>query len=120
MRFLGNYSDPSERDRVSRLLEAHGIPTYRQGGLTFGEEPRALFVTFDEQYDDAVALLSDKNHRVRNRVDMKIFWKAKGIDGLTLELKYALLILIGVALLFACVVAAAWWQGVPIWPRRYS
>src|SRR5690349_12600812 len=120
MRFLGNYNDPAERAKVSALLEAHGIPTYKQGGLTFGEEPRALFVCFDDQYEDAIALLSNENHRVRRRIDMKLFSKAKRIDGLSLELKCALLILAGVALLFACVLAAAWWQGVSIWPRGYS
>src|SRR5689334_23384663 len=114
MRFLGNYSDPDERARVSRLLESHGIPIYRQGGLTFGEEPRAIFVCVDEQYDDAIALLSDQHHNVRRRLDIKAYAKARRTDFLALELKYALLILVGVVLLVAGLVAAAWWRGVRI------
>jgi hypothetical protein len=117
MRFLGNFHDPDERTRVRNLLESHGIPVFRQGGLSFGLSRHALFVCLNEQYSDALALLENESHEVRNPVNIEQFEKAERTSGLQLELKYALLVLLGIVLIWAAVVAIAWWQGIPIMLR---
>jgi hypothetical protein len=117
MRLLGNFHDPDERTRVANLLESHGVPVFWQGGLSFGLSRYALFVCLDEQYSDALALLTNENHEVRNPVNIEQFEKAERTFGLKLELKYALLVLLGIVLIWAAVVALAWWQGAPIMVR---
>jgi hypothetical protein len=117
MRLLSNFHDPDERTRVGNLLESHGIPVFRQGGMSFGLSRHALFVCLDEQYSDALALLKNANHEVRNPVNIEQFEKAEQTFGLNTELKYGLLILLGIVLICAAVVAIAWWQGTPIMVR---
>ncbi|HEV7490234.1 MAG TPA: hypothetical protein VGO25_05475 [Rhodanobacteraceae bacterium] len=60
-----------------------------------------MFVCINEQYDDAIALLANENHEVRDPVDVDQFEMAERTSGLQLELKYALLVLLGIVLIWA-------------------
>jgi len=116
MRFLGRINEFAERQRIRDLLESRGIPVFEQQGR-WTPAGRALFVCINEQYDDAVALLANADHEVRDPVDIEQFEKAERTTGLQQTLNYALLALLAVALMWAAVVAVAWWQGKPIFIR---
>lgn len=113
MRFLDRIYDPGERQRIRDLLEGRGIPVFEEQGR-WTPAGRALFVCINAQYDDAIALLANENHEVRDPVDVTQFENAERTSGLQQALKYALLALLGIVLIWAAVVAVAWWQGASI------
>ncbi|MGD2118644.1 MAG: hypothetical protein PVG66_09805 [Chromatiales bacterium] len=67
-------------------LEAHGIPAVIQGTETARMiipalllEP-TLWVYLDEQFDDAVHLISNPDHRVTTGIDVEAFYAAQGSE----------------------------------------
>ena len=70
MRLIAQINDPEERGRVRTLLEDNGIPVFQQQGY---RDPgaKATFVCIASQYDDAIALLANPNHEVREPVDVQ-------------------------------------------------
>ena len=72
MRFLGRISDSGERQRIRSLLESNGIPVFEQL-WRWAPLGTAMFVCINEQYDDAIALLANENHEVRDPVDIEQF-----------------------------------------------
>jgi len=64
VRLIAQLNDPSERERVRTLLEDNGIPDFQQRGYR-APGAKATFVCIDAQYDDALALLANPNHQVR-------------------------------------------------------
>jgi hypothetical protein len=112
MRLLAYVDSAAERDRLTWLLESRGIPTFHQSGArsVLGRIAArgALFVCINAQYDDAVALLANENHEVREPVDVDEFKKAAGTTSPALVK--------GVLLLLA-VVVAVWILVATLIPR---
>jgi len=73
-----------------------------------------MFVCINEQYDDAIALLANENHEVRDPVDIEQFEKTEKTSGLQQVLNYALLVLLAIVLMWVGMIAIAWWQGTPV------
>jgi hypothetical protein len=69
--------DPQFLLECDSRLRSGGIPTLvRDVGPVWGTSKQALFVYIDSQYDDAVELLRNPNHRVSFPVDVKDFERA--------------------------------------------
>ena len=113
MRRLAYVSSADEQARITELLESRGIPIYFQstlrGGLFRGMPQGAVFVCINSQYDDAVALLADENHEVRNPVDVDAFKTAAGTTSPAL---------VKAVLLALAVVVAAWVLVAALVPHR--
>ena len=64
-----------ELEGTQALLESRGIPVFVSGTESYTVRPllgapkKGLWVCIDDQYDDALALLKDENHRVAIQVD---------------------------------------------------
>ncbi|HKE47854.1 MAG TPA: hypothetical protein VKB52_07295 [Rhodanobacteraceae bacterium] len=113
MRRLAYLDSAEERDRITLLLESRGIPTFYQSAIRslLGRDATrgALFVCINAQYDDAVALLSNEHHEVRDPVDVEAFKSAVNTTSPAL-VKAVLLVLV--------VVVAAWLLVVLLVPHR--
>lgn len=73
MRWLQERPSREERQRITALLESNGIPVYvadSPQGLAQG-----MYVCLDAQYNDAVALLHNPDHKVAVRVDVNDFYQ---------------------------------------------
>jgi len=107
MRLIAQINDPDERGRVRTLLEDNGIPVFQQQGY---RDPgaKATFVCIDSQYDDAIALLANPNHEVRDPVDVQEFHRRADTSGSPQLLKAALLVLLGVLLICGLLLALVW------------
>lgn len=77
MRLLAYVASRSEQARLVGLLQSRGIPVLgdEMPGIRYSMQT-ALFVCIDEQYDDALALLTNPEHTVSAPVDVDAFWKA--------------------------------------------
>ena len=73
MKLLTEYESSAEADTASHRLEIKGIATYvssrhhmgfPEGSV--GPPGTGLWVVLDDQYEDAMALLFDPDHSVRN------------------------------------------------------
>lgn len=107
MRLLEYVSNASERDRITTLLESRGIPVFCQDNIPTIRNPTrgAVFVCINAQYEDAVALLTNEDHEVRQPVDVEEFRTAVSTVGLPAVLKGALIVLAAVLLAWAAILA---------------
>ncbi len=103
MRLIAQTNDAGERERVRALLEDNGIPVFQQQGYR-APGPKATFVCIDAQYDDALALLANPDHEVREPVDVQAFHGRADTSGSPQLLKASLLVLLGVLLACALLV----------------
>ncbi len=77
MRIVARYDTRFEADERAAFLRAHGIAAHVAGtssvmralGLRRDRSQAALQVMIDAQYDDAVALLADPDHKARTSLD---------------------------------------------------
>jgi len=72
MRILSQYETLYDADSVSEMLKVRGIATYISGkheewagSFSNGPAGAALWVVLDEQYEDAMQLLNDPDHKVK-------------------------------------------------------
>ena len=106
MRSLPHIESSAERERVAELLESHGIPVFLgRSGRNVRTAP--MFVCIDAQYDDAIALLANPDHEVAEPIDVEAFKRAEAA-ALPSVLRGAALVLLGVVLVAALVVALLW------------
>ena len=75
-------SDKSHLQDLKELLESKGIPAIIQGENTarmiipyFAFQP-TLWVYLDEQFDDAVQLISNPAYKVQSGIDIKEFYSS--------------------------------------------
>ena len=79
MRLLFESGNADELENKRSLLESRGIPVFISGTESFRLRPllvgykKGFWVLIDEQYDDARALLKDKNHKIAMPVDPEAF-----------------------------------------------
>ena len=106
MRVLGYIHSAEELARVTDLLESRGVPVYAEPArLRYGPSNWCLFVCINAQYDDAVALLADENHMVSQPIDVEKFKLEERTVGLRRTLQGSLIVLAGLVLLVAVVIA---------------
>jgi len=76
-------------------MESRGIPVFCQDNIPTIRNPTrgAVFVCINAQYEDAVALLANEDHEVRQPVDIEEFKTAVSAIGLPAVLKGALIVL---------------------------
>src|SRR4051812_23292862 len=100
MRLLAYFQSYQERDGMAMRLESRGIPVFHDnGGVGIRNPARiALFVCINAQYDDAVALMRDENHDVREPVDVEAFKTAAGTTSPSLVKGVLLALVIVVAI----------------------
>jgi hypothetical protein len=106
MRLIALINDPDARGRVRTLLEDNGIPVFQQQGSRDPRGAQATFVCIDSQYDDAIALLANPNHEVREPVDVQEFHRHADTSGSPQLLRAVLLVLLGVVLICGLLVGA--------------
>jgi hypothetical protein len=73
-------ADMSDLYVLKTLLESNGIPVFISGEdsgrlLPFLLSRPGLWIYFDEQYDEALALIKDPDYDVVNKVDIEAFYK---------------------------------------------
>jgi hypothetical protein len=105
MRVLGYFHTSEELSRVTDMLESRGIPVYAEGLRRYMSTSWCLFVCINDQYEDALALLTNAHHEVRRPVDVAKFKSEVQVPGSPEILKNALLILLGLVLLASALVA---------------
>jgi len=88
-------------------MESRGIPVFCQDNIPTIRNPTrgAVFVCINAQYEDAVALLANEDHEVRQPVDIEEFKTAVSAIGLPAVLKGALIVLGVVLLAWAAIFA---------------
>ena len=65
---------------IKQLLEGSGIPTsisnkrYAQMQLPFYPRHLGIFIYVNSQYNDAVSLINNANHKVSNPIDIQEFY----------------------------------------------
>jgi hypothetical protein len=118
MKLLVRSTSSEERARIKTLLEDRGIPVFEQPGYRTVAEA-ALFVCINEQYDEAIAVLRNDRHEVRNPIDVEAFEAAKRSSGLSAAVKYSLLVLLLVVIVWAAVTGIAWFFGSASTPHRW-
>jgi hypothetical protein len=106
MKFIGHVHGKESYHQVVSRLRDRGIPTFSKysGAPSNWPTPHraALYVVLDKHYEDALALLSDPTHQVREPVDVReydTFISAQETSPLIL--KWALILVAIVALLLA-------------------
>jgi hypothetical protein len=87
MKMLTKNGDMESLRVLQERLEQNGIPAFIQGADTarmiipvFLIRP-TLWIYIDEQYDDALGLISNPEHVVRNRVDVEEFYTLQPSEG---------------------------------------
>lgn len=85
MKLLAQIGDRAELDGLRLLMESKGIPVYvgneagsRNMGFVTPARQQSLWVVFDEQIDDAIALMEDPEHEVENPVDIEEYRRQVG------------------------------------------
>lgn len=94
-------------DRIRLLLESNGIPVFigNESGvnnvsIAMHTLEYSIWVVIDEQFQDALALLENEDHEVKNPVDVENYYKELEINK-TKHLKKIFNILMSVFLCFA-------------------
>ena len=123
MELVSQYPDLGEAENDSYLLESRGIATFissRRANRLLGHQRFAyqvgLWVVLDEQLDDALKLLSNKDHAVSNPLSRSEIIELKnsvGSGDLTLVLR-----VLAKMLLIVSLVAVAVGAVVFIWPAN--
>jgi len=113
MRLVVYANDNWEAARVLGLLRNNGIATYSKaaGSPWIGPTRIAIFVHFDGQYDDAVALLRNPRHVVRNPIDIERFENASDAQSVAPILRWSVTAL-AVVVLF--IIALLYWLDKPL------
>jgi hypothetical protein len=112
VRVLGYFETEEELSRVTELLESRGIPVYPEGVAgRFRSWRWCLFVCINDQFEDAVALLKNENHDVRQPVDVAAFKREAEVLGSPEVLKNALIVLLGLVLLAGAIFALRYFLG---------
>jgi hypothetical protein len=108
MRRIGTFESDEAAWNAISLLEAAGIPVFLQEGrdTRMGRTDPQLSVYLDSQFEDALMVLSDPNHVVRDPVDVEQFKKEVEAFDHSLILSRTLVFL-AAAVAFFCVVALA-------------
>ncbi len=82
MKLLFQSGEKSEIDDARLLLESKGIPVFvgnetsaQNLGIVLATRRYAFWVVFDEQFEDALALLKDREHEVSNPVDIDAYYR---------------------------------------------
>ena len=83
MKFVYKATTLEGAEEIKTLLENAGIPVsisnkgYARLGIPFIPHVLGVFIYNSSQYKDAIALLKDKNHIVRNPIDIEAFYESK-------------------------------------------
>lgn len=87
MKLLTEVAETEEFYRLRSLLESNGIvlhvcneDTARNFGVFHPVGRYAIYILFEDQFEDAKALTIDPNHNVRNLMDVEQFMKLKERD----------------------------------------
>ena len=77
MQLLTEVIDVNELYRLKMLFESNGIAIFisnedaaRNFGFIYPARKYGIFAVYEDQYQDAVALLNDENHVVENPMDL--------------------------------------------------
>jgi hypothetical protein len=114
MKFLGHTSSKVGYEATLSLLRSKGIPTYvRFSGVPSvwpTQYRTAIFVCLDRHYDDALRLLKDPSHQVREPVDVDEYERfSKDAPTSPLILRWSLVVL-GVSVLFFVGAMFLYWR----------
>jgi hypothetical protein len=75
MKFIGHVNGEESYQQVVGILRSRGIPVFTKYSGAPANWPTpyrsALYVVLDKHYEDAIALLRDPTHQVREPVDVQ-------------------------------------------------
>lgn len=108
MRRLRTFPDDESAHEAARLLESAGIPVFVEETRhsRIGMSDARISVYLDSQFEDALLVLEDPTHEVRDPVDIEQFQKHLEKFDHSLVLNRTLLALVA-AIVFFCLVAGA-------------
>jgi len=99
VKHLRRFDDPDSGAAALFLLRDNGIPTHTTSNVR-GSYQLDVYVILDHQYADAVRLLEDPTHEVKNQVDMNEFDRLKNHPSiLDVIVRWSLLCLVAAAVL---------------------
>jgi hypothetical protein len=106
MKLLFESIDRMDIDEAKLLLESRGIPVFvgnedsaRNWGLVYLARRYALWVPLDQQFEDAKALLKNKNHEVSVSIDVEDYYRqvdslrAKNVKSVFIKIIHTLFVL---------------------------
>lgn len=79
MKLLTHVYSRDRADEVIGVLRRNDIAIFTKfvGTVSLSPFQLAIYVNLDAQYDDAVRLLQDPNHKVEVKVDLEVFEKGR-------------------------------------------
>jgi hypothetical protein len=106
MKFIGHVNGEESYRHTVSMLRNRGIPVFTKYSGAPANWPTpyraALYVVLDKHYEDAIALLGDPTHRVREPVDVQDYDEfISAQETSPLILKWALILLAIVLLILA-------------------
>lgn len=101
MRLLGDTGNREEALRQQALLRSRGIPSHLQSNRGRFQAKHLLWVSLDDQYEDALAVLSDPEHVVTAPVDIAEYEATLARLDQNVLLKYLALALLATVSLIA-------------------
>lgn len=106
MKFIGHVNGTESDRQVAGMLRDRGIPVFAKYSGAPANWPTpyraALYVVLDKHYEDAIALLADPTHQVREPVDVQQYDEFIASQETSPQtLKWALILLAIVALFMA-------------------
>jgi len=93
MKFLVEAEDAGELVSISSLMEGNGIPIHVSSVGSRLNRSNHIYVFYDAQHEDAMALLADPSYEVENQIDMHEFNALRGKLELNTILKGAFTVL---------------------------
>jgi len=93
MKYLVEAEDAGELVSISSLLESSGIPIHIKSVGSRLHRSNHIYVFYDAQYEDALALLANPSHEVENQINMGEFNALRDKLELDIILKGALKVL---------------------------
>lgn len=109
MRLLTKDKNKSYLQELKALLEANGIPAVIQGENTarilpsFLMSQAGLWVYLDQQFEDAVNLINNAEHKVTTGIDVEEFYSAQPNEKVQTSLLNKALIELGLFVLYICI-----------------
>jgi len=110
MVLLTEVAEIEEYYRIKSLFEMKGVPihtgnedTARNFGVFHPVGKYAIHVLFEEQLDDARALLVDENHIIENPVDLSLYQEHKEANEQQTKVKILKVLLMLLVLMLGCV-----------------
>jgi len=105
MKLVTKSNDPNALYETKEFLELNGIPAMLSDenitnkGMSYAKGESGLWVYLDEQFDEALKLVSDPSYQVVNKVDVDVFYATANLNKKKTHKKLIQLATLGIVIL---------------------